>query len=82
MAQGRPGDLIAPHIDWYGGSIRSSVEAPIHGMLAIEDVLVGQDLAIRYHSQPELESAATLLWNGTAPIACLAVGTETMVGPA
>ena len=48
-------------------------------MLAIEDVLVGQDLAIRYHSQPELESAATLLWNGTAPIACLAVGTETMV---
>ncbi|MBM3555068.1 MAG: efflux RND transporter permease subunit, partial [Alphaproteobacteria bacterium] len=41
-------------------------EAPIYGMLAVEDVLAraGSGLALRYHGQPEDESRPTLLWDG------------------
>ncbi len=45
-------------------------EAPIYGMLAIEDEIAGMDWgpggppAIRYHGQPADESKPTLLWDG------------------
>ena len=46
------------------GELAGAFEAPIYGMLAVEEVLKDLDLAIRYHGQPEDESSTTLLWDG------------------
>ena len=46
------------------GELAGAFEAPIYGMLAVEEVLEDQDLAIRYHGQPKDESSTTLLWDG------------------
>jgi len=39
-------------------------EAPIYGMLAVEEKLEGYDVDISYHGQPKDESRLTLLWDG------------------
>ncbi len=46
------------------GELAGAFEAPIYGMLAVEEALEDQDLDIRYHGQPDDESATTLLWDG------------------
>ena len=46
------------------GELAGAFEAPIYGMLAIEEALEDQDLAIRYHGQPDDEAKTTLLWDG------------------
>ena len=46
------------------GELAGAFEAPIYGMLAAEEALEDQDLAIRYRGQQEDESSTTLLWDG------------------
>ena len=44
--------------------LAGAFEAPIYGMLAVEDVLDDEEMAVRYHGQPDDESLTTLLWDG------------------
>ena len=52
------------------GDVAGRFEAPIYGMLAVQDALAKMDWGpggppqIRYHSQPLDESHSTLLWDG------------------
>ncbi len=48
------------------GELAGRFEAPIYGMLAIEEALAteGADIELRYHGQPMDESVSTLLWDG------------------
>ncbi|MEZ5935644.1 MAG: efflux RND transporter permease subunit, partial [Alphaproteobacteria bacterium] len=46
------------------GELAGDYEAPIYGMLAVEDALGDRDIAVRYHGQPEDEAVTTLLWDG------------------
>ena len=39
-------------------------EAPIYGMLAVEEILDRDAVDVRYHGQPRDESVTTLLWDG------------------
>ena len=60
---GRFADLVT-------AELAGAFEAPIYGMLAVEQALAGLDWgaagppAIRYHGQPIDESGITLLWDG------------------
>ncbi len=50
------------------GELAGRFEAPLYGMLAVNERLAAGDgeprLAVRLHGQPEDESGATLLWDG------------------
>ena len=46
------------------GELAGAFEAPIYGMLAVEEALEGEDLVVRYHGQPDDEAVTTLLWDG------------------
>ncbi|MDH3664584.1 MAG: efflux RND transporter permease subunit, partial [Alphaproteobacteria bacterium] len=48
------------------GELAGRFEAPIYGMLAVEDALAAKsaDIELRYHGQPMDESVSTLLWDG------------------
>ncbi len=49
------------------GELAGAFEAPIYGMLAVEDWLrtnAAEPPAVRYHGQPDDESVPTLLWDG------------------
>ncbi|NNG04006.1 MAG: efflux RND transporter permease subunit, partial [Inquilinus sp.] len=47
------------------GELAGAYEAPIYGMLAVQDALAGEpDIHIALHGQPEDESVDTLLWDG------------------
>ncbi len=39
-------------------------EAPIYGMLAVDDKLKDSGIEVRFHGQPQDESKPTLLWDG------------------
>ncbi len=52
------------------GELAGQYEAPIYGMLAVQDAIASQDWGaagapeFRFYGQPEDESATTLLWDG------------------
>ncbi len=57
-------------VEMVSGELAGRFEAPIYGMLAVQDALNngdptdGANIELRYHGQPEDESLTTLLWDG------------------
>jgi multidrug efflux pump subunit AcrB len=60
---GRPAEMVT-------AELAGRFEAPVYGMLAVEDALARMDLgalgpvAIKYHGQPVDDTKPTLLWDG------------------
>ncbi len=51
-------------VEMVSGELAGRFEAPIYGMLAVEEILDRDAVDVRYHGQPRDESVTTLLWDG------------------
>ena len=53
-------------VEMVTGDLAGAFEAPVYGMLAVEEVLEAEsaEIGFGYHGQPLDESVATLLWDG------------------